>query len=201
MESRSRFILLPIVLSVYCFTAFSQRGSGYLFRCYVSTKLELKTLTNYDLFNCFLDIDDLRNEINDSVYYQPSREGSPFQLFFSNLFQKNLKLIDNVPRKEEILDHNCKLGKTISLKDTPLYDFIYTYKLTTEDFFYVVMVNKVSIEYCTLNQYTEYDLMFRQRVALKAFPCFLKLDDHEIDFFESSFQKSLNLKGQVFYRP
>lgn len=200
MTILNKYILLLLVV-FSSEPVFSQKQSGYLFRCSKDYKIDINTLRDSEYFIGFLSEEDLQNEKCDSAYHELNNE-KYFEYFFLRLFDNKLQSIEPLPRKKELIDSTCTNNRySIFTGGFALFDFVYIFKEPDQEFFYNICINKVTIDYCEIIKYGDYDTDYKKRIVLKSFPVFSSISKNEFGLLKNRLERSQKFKGAIFICP
>ncbi len=193
------YISAALLIAALFSNAQKQEHEGYLLRCFTAKQISIEKLRNNFLFAAFLNEKDLfENQLTDSAHYLEYKEGRGFEIWFTSLFSNNIKLLDGQWDKRDVSDTACQPSRKIYLDDLSLYDLVYVYKVKSSEFYYIIMINKVLVEYCQLNKYSVFIEMFKERLGLKKKPIFLALSRAETSLLIKKLKNTTGIDGEVF---
>jgi len=194
----SKSITLLICLQIFAINCIAQENHGYLIRGYNSRSLKVDESNISPLFFGFLCKKDLGKLSNDSIVYDSTLENSRFSLQISKLFDNQVHLIEETPSNKDFQNNNCIVLKPVDLGDVKFYDFSYYYRVNNE-YYYILFVNSVTIDFCHLKQYTDFDFNFKSKISLKSLPNFSKLNNFEAESLKNCFQRMKSVFGSVLF--
>jgi hypothetical protein len=149
--------------------ASAQTQTGYLIRLYTSNLASLKTEAYGTTFTGFVEENDIQFARTDAVVLTPYvRHFDPGEQF-AYLFNNKLQLITFAAKKTFFETPTCEVKKPIHLNTAlpvgPAY-----YLRVSDSLFYIVVINKVRINFCEVTKFADSDLFYKRKLELKTTP-------------------------------